>query len=72
MVQPKITNPNLGNLTSGDVTRLRNAVDIINQIVPVWSQDPRYSPQVDQLTNTAAYLSQLADQVAAYLLVQGT
>lgn len=66
-----ITNPSL-NLQPGDVNRLRNARDILLQIVSVWSSDPRYSSQTGIINDMAQNLDSIATQVEAYLVVQGT
>lgn len=67
-----VTNPNLGNLSNADVTRMRNAADIFDQIIPVWSQDARYSAEIDGLTSTRDQLRRYAQMVSDYLVVQGT
>lgn len=66
-----INNPNLG-LQAGDVTRLRNARDILTQIATVWSADARYSGQIEVIQGAATLLDEIATEVEQYLLVQGT
>ena len=66
-----ITNPSLG-LQQGDVTRLRNARDILLQVASVWSADGRYSGQVGAIRGAADLLDEFATEVENYLLVQGT
>jgi hypothetical protein len=67
-----LTNPNLGNITAGDVTRLKNAADIFDQVIPVWSQDARYSGNLDGLTSTRDQMRVYAQMISDYLAVQGT
>lgn len=67
-----ITNPNLGNITAGDVTRMRNTADIFDQVIPVWSADARYSGELDGLTSTRDQLIRYAQMISDYLDVQGT
>lgn len=67
-----LTNPNLGNITAGDVTRLRNAADIFDQVIPVWSADARYSAQVGYISQTRDAMRDLAQQISDYLAVAGT
>lgn len=66
-----VTNPSW-NLSNADVTRLRNARDIVASILPVWSADGRYSPQVPMLEGLRDGLNAVAQMVEDYLAVQGT
>lgn len=70
--QNQLTNPTLGNITNADVVRMRNAADIFDQVIPVWSQDERYSGQLDGLTQTRDQLRRFAQEISDYLAVAGT
>lgn len=67
-----LTNPNLGNITNANVVQMNNVANDVDTVIGVWSADPRYSGEVAALAQMRDTLRYFANQIAAYVLVQGT